>query len=87
MVTLPEGVVDFQANTPPRDTLLLAPAATLVAKKDLHPALIDLLLIAATEVHSAGGIFEEPNEPFTAPHKNAIIAAGRLRNATKASGP
>jgi len=34
MVTLPEGVVDFQANTPPRDTLLLAPAATLVAKKD-----------------------------------------------------
>ncbi|MFO1349565.1 MAG: TAXI family TRAP transporter solute-binding subunit [Gammaproteobacteria bacterium] len=59
-VTLPMGVVDLAHNQPPHDITLLAPAATLVTHEDLHPALIDLLLQTATEVHGAGGMFEDP---------------------------
>jgi TRAP transporter TAXI family solute receptor len=61
-VTLPQGVINFKANIPPRDVELLAPAATLVARDDLHPALIELVLQAAAEVHGKGDLFEEPSE-------------------------
>jgi len=58
-VTLPEGVIDLQANIPPHDTHLLAATANLVARKDFHPALVSLLLQAASSVHTAGGLFEQ----------------------------
>ena len=35
-VTLPEGVIDLQDNIPDRDIVLLAPAATLVGRAELH---------------------------------------------------
>ncbi len=59
-VILHEGVIDFAANLPSRDVRLLAPAATLVAREDLHPALVELLLRAAIRTHRAGGLFEAP---------------------------
>jgi TRAP transporter TAXI family solute receptor len=59
-VTLPEGVIDLQANIPPRDTVLLAATANLVARDDFHPALVSLLLQAATSVQGGGGLFEQP---------------------------
>ena len=58
-VTLPEGVIDLQANIPPRDTVLLAATANLVARNDFHPALVSLLLQAATLTQSAGSLFEQ----------------------------
>ncbi len=61
-VTLPEGVINMSANVPARDVALLAPAATLVASPSLHPALVDLLLQAADEVHGGGGLFEKRGE-------------------------
>jgi len=61
-LTLPEGVLDFAANLPPRDVGLLAPAATLVARENLHPALVDLLMQAAQETHRDGGLFEQPGQ-------------------------
>lgn len=60
-VVLGEGTVDLVRNIPPQDTFLPAPAATLVAREDLHPALVPLILDAATQVHESGGLFEEPN--------------------------
>jgi hypothetical protein len=62
ILKLPEGVMDFARNIPPRDILLLAPAANLVVREGFHPALVDLLLGAAVEVHSAPGLFQELNE-------------------------
>ena len=59
-VTLHEGVIDLQANMPPRDTVLLAATANLVVRDDFHPALVSLLLQAATSVQGAGGLFEKP---------------------------
>lgn len=61
-VSLPEGILDFVANIPDRDTVLPAPAANLVASPRLHPALVQLLLRAATENHRDGGVFEEPGQ-------------------------
>lgn len=58
-VTLPEGVINLQRNLPDRTTTLLAASANLVVRDDLHPALMDLLLQAAQEVHGPGGWFEQ----------------------------
>ena len=59
-LALPEGTIDLADNIPPTNVGLLAATANLVAREDLHPALVDLLLEAASEVHSEGGIFEQP---------------------------
>ena len=57
-VTLPRGMLDLAGDYPRADTTLVAPAATLVARETLHPALVDLLMAASEEVHRAGGAFE-----------------------------
>lgn len=59
---LPEGAVDLAQNIPDRRIRLLAPTANLVGSPDLHPAIIDLLLQAASEVHRDGGWFEGHEE-------------------------
>ncbi len=59
-VTLSEGTLDLDQNLPSRDVVLLAPTANLVARSDLHPALVPLLLSAAVAVHEPGGLLEEP---------------------------
>ncbi len=56
-VTLAEGSIDLSANRPDRDITLLAPVASLIARDDLHPALVDILIEAAKEVHQTGDIF------------------------------
>jgi len=62
MVTLPEGAVDLARNIPPQDTRLLASRANLVAREDLHPALITVLLDAAERVHGGSGLFSAAGE-------------------------
>ena len=61
-LTLPAGAVDLARNIPAQDVTLLSPMATLVVREDTHPALIDLLLQAASEVHGGPGIFQKPGE-------------------------
>ena len=61
-VVLGEGGIDLVRNIPPRDTTLLAPAASLVSREGFHPALVTLMLRAAEQVHRQGGLFEEPGE-------------------------
>jgi TRAP transporter TAXI family solute receptor len=60
-LTLPQGAVDLSDDLPPESVGLLAATANLVADEDLHPALVDLLLQAASEVHGDGGLFEQPH--------------------------
>jgi TRAP transporter TAXI family solute receptor len=61
-LVLPPGGLSLEANLPPRETILLAPAATLVARRDFHPALVDLLLVTAAGVHGRRGLFEAPQQ-------------------------
>ncbi|MFT5526618.1 MAG: TRAP transporter TAXI family solute receptor [Pirellulaceae bacterium] len=66
-VTFPEGLSDFDRNIPSRDIVLLAPAANLVARADLHHALIPLLLQTVEEVHLEGGLLAS-SERFPSPN-------------------
>ena len=63
---LPEGSIDFGKNMPPHDIHLIGPTVELIARKDLHPALSDLLLEAATEIHGKPGLLKRRGE-FPAP--------------------
>lgn len=61
-VILPAGVIDLAANIPETDVALVAPAATLVVRNDLHPAVVGLLVEAAKDIHAAPGLFKKLNE-------------------------
>jgi TRAP transporter TAXI family solute receptor len=61
-VLLPEGVMDLSSNLPARDIVTVAPAAMLASREDLHPALIDLLLMAASEIHGGSGLLSDQGQ-------------------------
>ncbi len=61
-VVLPRGVVDLAKDIPPQDVHLVAPVATLVARASLHPALVQLLVQAARQVHADAGWFQHKGE-------------------------
>ena len=63
---LPRGSIDLGKNIPAEDVNLVGPTIELVARKDLHPALSDLLLEAAQEVHGKATLLQRKGE-FPAP--------------------
>lgn len=63
---LPMGSLDFGLNIPKQDIHLVGPTVELLARNELHPALCDLLLEAAREVHGPAGLLKRKNE-FPAP--------------------
>ncbi len=60
LVVLGEGVLDLEQNLPGEDVSLLAAAAGLVARRDLHHALVPLLLSTVGEVHGGSGRLAAP---------------------------
>ncbi len=60
------GSFDLGANIPAAPLTLLAPTVELVARAGLHPALSDLLIETASEVHGRGGLLHRAGE-FPAP--------------------
>ena len=60
--TLPAGAIAFVPLIPPRDLTLVSTEAMLVARDDLHPAIVTLLLEATRDEHDDQGFFEGPNE-------------------------
>jgi hypothetical protein len=61
-VTLPRGVVDLAGDLPPRDVRLLAPTATLLARATTHPALLQLFMQAAQQIHGGAGWFQHKGD-------------------------
>jgi TRAP-type uncharacterized transport system substrate-binding protein len=61
-LTLPEGAMDLGRDYPPRAIELVGPTVELVARDDLHPALSDLLIGAAKEIHGGPGLFRNAGE-------------------------
>ncbi len=61
-LVLPAGAASLAENIPPTDVLLLAPKASMVVRRDLHPAIQYLLLDAAQEIESVPGMFHKPGE-------------------------
>jgi TRAP-type uncharacterized transport system substrate-binding protein len=61
-LTLPYGTLDLAANIPAEDTAMVGTKAMLVARDTLHPALVDLLVDTAREIHGHQGYFEGAGE-------------------------
>src|SRR5262245_47688278 len=61
-VVLPRGVIDLARDQPARDVHLVAPTAMLVARHGTHPALVQLLVQAAAQVHGDAGWFQHKGD-------------------------
>ena len=68
---LPKGSMDLGKNTPAQDVYLIGPTVELVARDHLHPALSDLLLEAAREVHGNATVLQRRGE-FPAPLEHEL---------------
>jgi TRAP-type uncharacterized transport system substrate-binding protein len=66
---IPAGAFDLGANLPHHAIPMLAPTVELIARDDLHPALSDLLIEAAREVHGRSTLLQKTGE-FPAPREN-----------------
>jgi hypothetical protein len=77
-VQYPEGAHDLQANIPDKDLRLLAARVQLVVANPFPPALADLLLQAATEIHSESTAFSAARQ-----FPNANTAAMPLNRAAE----
>jgi len=73
-VVLPRGIVDLGRDIPSQDYHLIAPTATLVAREDLHPALVGILVKSAGEIHGKAGWFQQQGQ-FPSPKYTEIPVA------------
>ena len=63
---IPMGAFDLGRNLPPAPLNIIAPTVELVARDSLHPALSDLLIEAAKDVHGHATLLQRAGE-FPAP--------------------
>jgi TRAP-type uncharacterized transport system substrate-binding protein len=70
-IVLPAGSLDLAENLPAEDIVLIGPTVELVARKGLNPALSDLLIEVAQEIHGDAGRLQKRGE-FPAPLQHEI---------------
>jgi len=61
-LALPRGVVDFARDLPPRDIAMVAATATMAVRETTHPAIMQLAVQAAREIHGGPGWFARSGE-------------------------
>jgi hypothetical protein len=72
-IDLPPGVLDLRRRIPPDTIHLISPTVELVARTGLHPAISDLLIEAAQEVHGMPGLLQRAGEfPSPVAHEYQI---------------
>jgi TRAP-type uncharacterized transport system substrate-binding protein len=59
---LPAGSFDFAANLPRETIFLVSPTVELLAREDLHPATVDLLIEVARDVHARSTLLQKKKE-------------------------
>ncbi len=85
-LTAPEGSFDLGMNLPPQDTELVGTPVELIAREGLHPAISDLLIAAAREVHGKSGMFRKTGE-FPAAIEHDIPRSEEARRYYTAGSP
>jgi TRAP-type uncharacterized transport system substrate-binding protein len=78
-LAIPKGSLDFGKNIPPQDIYVVGPTVELLARKRLHPALCDLLLEAAREVHGKASLLKKKGEFPSSVEHDIPISAEALR--------
>jgi TRAP transporter TAXI family solute receptor len=74
-VTIPAGgLLELQDSIPEKNTILVAPSATLISRKSLHPAMVALLLNIATKVHGGGDLLTNPGTFPSALHTDLPLS-------------
>jgi TRAP-type uncharacterized transport system substrate-binding protein len=61
-LAIPPGAFDLGENLPPAAINLLAPTVEMVVHSDLHPAIVDLLVEAAFEIHGHASLLQSAGE-------------------------
>lgn len=61
-VVLPKGIIDPKKRNPSSDLHLLSPTTNLIIRKDLHPALVYLLLKASVEIYGGASWVNKAGE-------------------------
>jgi hypothetical protein len=57
-IKLPEGLLDLKDNIPPENITLLSPSAMLVARENINPRVVELVLKVAQAVHAPGDLLD-----------------------------
>ena len=63
---LPAGAIDLAENRPGADVEMIGVTAMLASREDLHPALVDLVLLSAPAIVGGDGLFQRAGEFPTA---------------------
>jgi TRAP-type uncharacterized transport system substrate-binding protein len=61
-LVLPKGAIDLARKMPTSDTALVATTNVLLARKDIHPAVVDLLAQTTLQAHGTPGLFRKVGE-------------------------
>jgi hypothetical protein len=61
-LVLPRALIDFERIIPATDMILIATTNVVLVRKEVHPALVDLLARAIIETHGKPGPFQEAGE-------------------------
>jgi TRAP-type uncharacterized transport system substrate-binding protein len=84
-VVVPEGAGSLSKNLPPHDVTLIASTTSLLIRESMHPAIQFLLLQAADEIHSPGGLLDKPGQ-FPAPEPVDVPLSTEARPFYKSGG-
>jgi TRAP-type uncharacterized transport system substrate-binding protein len=84
-VILPKGILSLSRKFPASDIHLLSPRVDLIVRKDLHPALVYLLLKASVEIHGGAGWVHKAGE-FPALIKQDFLISDQAQRFYKSGG-
>src|SRR4029078_2182641 len=73
-LVLPRGAIDLQRKIPLTDIQLVSTTNVVLVRKEIHPAIIDLLAQAILEAHSLPGLFQKVGDFPSQTHPEYPIA-------------
>lgn len=61
-LVLPRGAIDLESKIPATDMTLISTTNVVLVRKEVHPAIIDLLARAISEAHNVPGLFQKAGD-------------------------
>ncbi len=85
-LTIPRGLIDVKADLPNHDVGTVAVTANLLVRSDMHPALIYLLLDAASQIHGRQSLLADAHT-FPNPARQEFPVADEAERFYKSGKP